>query len=63
MMKNLGIKNFRMSLSWPRILPNGTIDNINWKGVEWYNKVFDTLIENGITPWVTLFHWDLPSDL
>jgi beta-glucosidase/6-phospho-beta-glucosidase/beta-galactosidase len=62
-MKSLGIRNFRMSLSWPRILPDGTINNINEKGIEFYNSVINKLLENGITPWVTLFHWDLPSGL
>eukprot|EP00347_Sterkiella_histriomuscorum_P008204 403345981 len=63
MIADLGIKHFRMSLSWSRILPKGTIDQVNQEGVDFYNAVFDTLIAHGITPWVTLFHWDLPSAL
>ena len=63
MMKSLGITNFRMSLSWPRILPNGTIDNVNELGIQFYNNVIDELLKNGITPFVTLYHWDLPSAL
>jgi beta-glucosidase/6-phospho-beta-glucosidase/beta-galactosidase len=62
-MKQLGIKYFRMSLSWPRLLPDGTTDKINWKGVDFYHKVFNALKEAGITPYVTLYHWDLPSAL
>eukprot|EP00347_Sterkiella_histriomuscorum_P021037 403335503 len=63
MISDLGIKNFRMSLSWSRILPKGTVDQVNQEGVDFYNAVFDALIAHGITPWVTLYHWDLPSAL
>lgn len=63
MMKNLGLRHFRMSLSWSRILPDGTVDNVNQKGVDFYNNVFDELLAAGIEPWVTLFHWDFPSAL
>eukprot|EP00884_Botryococcus_braunii_P017272 jgi/Botrbrau1/4228/Bobra.0044s0024.1 len=61
-MKKLGVKNFRMSLSWPRILPQGT-GEVNQEGIDFYNKVFDALLDAGITPWVTLYHWDLPQAL
>ena len=47
-MKNLGVKHFRMSLSWSRLLPVGTIDNVNQKGVDFYNNVLDALIAAGI---------------
>jgi beta-glucosidase/6-phospho-beta-glucosidase/beta-galactosidase len=61
MMKRMGIKNFRMSLSWSRILPNGTTDKgINGLGVAFYNYVINELIAAGIRPWVTLHHWDTP---
>jgi beta-glucosidase len=64
MMKKLGIKNFRMSLSWSRLLPNGTTKSgINGLGVSFYNMVIDELLAAGITPWVTLHHWDTPSAL
>lgn len=62
-MKQLGIKNFRLSLSWPRLLPKGTVKEPNEKGVKFYNDVIDELISNGIEPWVTLYHWDLPAAL
>lgn len=62
-MKELGIKSFRMSLSWPRLLPNGTDDYVNQLGVDYYNNVFDKLKDAGIEPYVTLYHWDLPSKL
>ena len=60
-MNNLGLKNFRMSISWSRILPTGTIETINQEGVDFYNNMFNVAIHAGITPWVTLFHWDVPS--
>ena len=63
MMKDLGIKHFRMSLSWPRLLPDGIATNPNPLGVQFYNDVFDELEKAGIEPWVTLYHWDLPSAL
>jgi beta-glucosidase/6-phospho-beta-glucosidase/beta-galactosidase len=63
MMQNLGIKNFRLSLSWSRLLPNGTNDTVNQAGLDFYNNVINNLTAAGITPWVTLYHWDLPSKL
>jgi beta-glucosidase len=61
-MKELGIDTYRFSVSWPRIFPNGTGD-INPKGLEFYHKFVDKLIENGIEPMCTLYHWDLPQAL
>ncbi len=64
LMKRMGLKHYRLSISWARILPNGTTDKgINGHGVAYYNELFSALIEAGITPWVTLFHWDTPSAL
>ena len=63
MMKGLGIKHFRMSFSWPRLLPDGTSANPNALGVAFYNNVIDSLFAAGIEPFVTLYHWDLPSAL
>jgi beta-glucosidase len=62
MMSSLGIRHHRMSLAWPRIFPSGD-GAINAKGVEFYHRVFDSMARHGITPWVTLFHWDLPQSL
>ena len=62
LMKQFGIRNFRFSLSWPRIFPEG-IGTPNKKGVAFYDEFIDTLLENGIDPWVTLYHWDLPYEL
>lgn len=62
LMKSLNIPNFRFSLSWPRILPDG-IGRINTKGLDFYNRLIDRCLERGIEPWVTLYHWDLPYEL
>jgi beta-glucosidase len=62
LLKKLGIKSYRLSISWPRIFPNGKGEP-NPKGVEFYKKVLSMLVENGITPAVTLYHWDLPQKL
>lgn len=62
-MKKINLQAFRLSISWPRIMPDGTNKEINWKGVEFYNRLIDKLIENGIEPYVTLYHWDLPAAL
>ncbi len=63
LMKKIGLRNFRMSISWSRILPNGTTDYVNSEGVDFYNSVFDALKEAGIEPWVTFYHGDLPQAL
>lgn len=58
-MKKIGIQAYRLSVSWPRILPDGT-GVVNEKGLAFYNELVDELLANGITPYVTLFHWDMP---
>lgn len=62
LLRSLHINNFRFSLSWPRILPNGT-GSVNQLGVDFYNRLIDACLSLGITPWVTLYHWDLPQAL
>lgn len=62
LMEFLGIRNFRFSLSWPRLLPDGR-GRKNEKGIEFYNSLIDFCLECGIEPWVTLYHWDLPQAL
>ncbi len=60
--KELGFDTFRFSISWPRLLPNG-VGEINHKGIEFYNNVINTCLAEGLTPFVTLYHWDLPQAL
>ncbi|WP_121357601.1 GH1 family beta-glucosidase [Flavisolibacter nicotianae] len=62
LMEFLGIRNFRFSLSWSRLLPEGRGQR-NEKGFEFYNHLIDFCLECGIEPWVTLYHWDLPQAL
>lgn len=61
-MQEIGLKAYRCSLSWSRIMPDG-VGSVNQKGVDFYRRLFDKLQEVGITPWATLFHWDLPQAL
>jgi beta-glucosidase len=62
LVKNLGAGAYRMSISWPRIFPNGTGQS-NPMGMDHYKRVVDELLASGITPYITLFHWDLPAAL
>ena len=62
LIKKLNIPNFRFSISWSRILPHGT-GKINQAGINYYNSVINHCLELGIEPWLTLYHWDLPSEL
>jgi len=62
LMAKLGVKHYRLSLAWPRIFPHGN-GSANQAGVDFYHRLLDALLEYGITPWVTMFHWDLPQAL
>lgn len=53
---------FRFSISWSRVLPNGT-GVVNQKGLDFYHRVVDSCLEQGVEPWITLYHWDLPQTL
>ena len=61
-MRQLNIPNYRFSLSWSRIIPNGT-GTVNPKGIDFYNRVINFCLELHIEPWITLYHWDLPWGL
>lgn len=62
LMKQLGLTAYRLSISWPRVMPKG-VGEVNDRGVEFYSRLVDALLAAGIEPWVTLFHWDYPFDL
>ena len=62
LLKELGVSTYRFSIAWPRIQPNG-VGEANPDGIAYYNNLINALIDNGITPFVTLYHWDLPLDL
>ena len=62
LMKEMGVKNYRFSLSWPRLLPQG-VGEVNEQGVAFYNALIDELLAAGLRPIVTLFHWDYPAAL
>nr|P10482.1 RecName: Full=Beta-glucosidase A; AltName: Full=Amygdalase; AltName: Full=Beta-D-glucoside glucohydrolase; AltName: Full=Cellobiase; AltName: Full=Gentiobiase [Caldicellulosiruptor saccharolyticus]CAA31087.1 unnamed protein product [Caldicellulosiruptor saccharolyticus] len=62
LMKELGLKAYRFSIAWTRIFPDG-FGTVNQKGLEFYDRLINKLVENGIEPVVTLYHWDLPQKL
>lgn len=62
LMRQLGLGAYRFSIAWPRILPQGR-GTVNAAGLDFYDRLVDTLLAKGITPFVTLYHWDLPAPL
>jgi beta-glucosidase len=62
LMASLGVKHYRLSISWPRIYPTGD-GELNPAGIAFYHRLFESMARHGITPWVTMFHWDLPQSL
>lgn len=62
LMAEMGLRAYRFSVSWARIIPDGT-GEVNQKGIDFYNALIDELLKNGIEPYMTLYHWDLPYEL
>ena len=62
LMAELGVQAYRFSVSWPRVLPQGT-GMINEKGIQFYSDLVDEMLKYGITPYLTLYHWDMPYEL
>ena len=61
-MKELGLKGYRFSIDWSRVLPEGT-GKVNEKGIDFYNALIDELLEQGIEPYITLYDWELPYEI
>merc|ERR1712018_318666 len=62
LLKAMGMTSYRFSIAWSRILPQG-VGEVNQEGIDYYNNLIDELLANGITPAVTLYHWDIPQAL
>jgi beta-glucosidase len=62
LMREIGLGGYRFSIAWPRILPMGA-GPVNSAGLDWYERLVDALLDAGVQPWPTLYHWDLPQPL
>ena len=62
LMRELGVNAYRFSIAWPRVLPNGR-GQVNSAGLDFYDRLVDAILDAGIEPFVTLYHWDLPQAL
>jgi len=62
LIKDLGVGAYRFSIAWPRIIPDGE-GAVNQRGLDWYSRLVDKLLAAGITPFATMYHWDLPQAL
>ena len=62
LMKAIGLRGYRLSICWPRVLPEGT-GPVNEKGLDFYDRLIDALLDAGVEPYITLFHWDFPQAL
>ncbi|ONH92263.1 hypothetical protein PRUPE_8G165700 [Prunus persica] len=63
-MKNIGLDAYRFSISWSRVIPKGKLSGgVNYEGINYYKNLINELLANGLTPFVTIFHWDLPQGL
>lgn len=61
-MRRLNLRGYRFSVSWPRVAPSGK-GPVNWVGLDFYDRLVDSLVSAGIEPFITLYHWDLPQQL
>lgn len=62
LMAEMGLQAYRFSVSWPRVLPRG-VGEVDQRGLDFYSRLVDELLDKNITPWLTLFHWDFPYEL
>src|SRR5262249_30897690 len=62
LMRSLGVNAYRFSIAWPRVIPQGT-GQINARGLDFYDRLVNALMEVNVTPFVTLYHWDVPQAL
>src|SRR5450432_4804461 len=62
LMAELGLKSYRFSVSWTRVIPTGS-GPVNAKGLDFYSRLVDRLLAKGISPALTLYHWDLPQEM
>jgi beta-glucosidase len=62
LMREIGLKAYRFSVSWPRVLPGG-VGQVNARGLDFYERLVDRLLDAGVAPYLTLFHWDYPLAL
>jgi len=60
--RSLGVNAYRFSIAWPRVLPQGR-GAVNQRGLDFYSRLVDGMLERGLQPWATLYHWDLPQAL
>lgn len=63
LLEELGVRAYRFSISWSRILPNGDPNQVNQAGIDYYDRLINGLLQRNITPFVTMFHWDTPLAL
>lgn len=63
LMAEMGVSAYRLSISWSRIMSDGTRSSLNQEGIDFYSRLIDECLAHSITPWITLYHWDLPEQL
>lgn len=61
--RDIGLNSYRFSIAWPRIFPNGRGGQPNSRGLDFYSRIVDGMLDRGLEPWATIYHWDLPQAL